>query len=245
MLAMSSPSRVLVGVLTPSSNTRLEPLTARLTAGLPEVSAHFSRFRVVDVGLAAADQFGIAKILDAADLLADAQVAAIVWSGTSGAWTGLDSDRELCAAITARTGIPATTSTLALMDAAQRGGHGTLGLVTPYPDDMHATVAATLTAAGLPVISARNHAVTTSNWELSTIGTDVLTRLVAEVAANGPAMITTFCTNLAAADQVAGWERDFGVPVYDTVALAVWRVLELAGVDAARVTGWGSLFALG
>ena len=35
--------------------------------------------------------------------------------GTSGAWQGLDADVQLCAAITARTGVPASTSTLALV----------------------------------------------------------------------------------------------------------------------------------
>ena len=113
--------RVLLGVLTPSSNTRLEPLTADLLRGLPEVSAHFSRFRVVDVSLApsALAQFDTSAILAAADLLADAQVDAIVWSGTSAGWLGLDSDRVLCAEITDRTGVAATTSTLAVLEALE------------------------------------------------------------------------------------------------------------------------------
>jgi maleate isomerase len=240
---MTSP-RVLLGVLTPSSNTRLEPLTARMLSGLPDVSAHFSRFRVRDVGLSAAGQFETETILVAAELLADAQVAAIVWSGTSGAWRGLDADRELCAAITARTGLPASTSTLALIEAAEQAGLSTLGLVTPYPQDMHDTVAATISGAGLKVVSSRSHGVTVSNWELSTIGQDVLSRLVAEVAADGPQLISTFCTNLAAADLVAQWEAEFGIPVFDTVSLAVWRGLQLAGADPTRVTGWGRLFRL-
>lgn len=245
---MTTPPRALLGVLTPSSNTRLEPLTARILAGLPEVSAHFSRFRVVDVGLepAAVGQFDLGPILDAAALLADAQVAAIVWSGTSGAWRGLDADRELCAAITEQTGIPATTSTLALLDAAERAGYDELGLVTPYPDDMHDTVARTLGAAGLTVTASANLAVTTSNWALSTISGEALTELVAAVATSPgePPVITTFCTNLAAADLVEQWEADYGIPVFDTVSLAVWQVLQLAGVDASRVTGWGRLFKI-
>jgi maleate isomerase len=54
MREMSTEKRTLLDVLTPSSNTRLEPLTSAMVAGLPGVSAHFGRFRVVDVGLAAA-----------------------------------------------------------------------------------------------------------------------------------------------------------------------------------------------
>jgi hypothetical protein len=43
--------RVLLGMLTPSSNTVLEPVTAAMLAGLPEVSAHFGRFRVTEIAL--------------------------------------------------------------------------------------------------------------------------------------------------------------------------------------------------
>ena len=37
----------------------------------------------------------------------------ICWNGTSGAWKGIEADQAICAAITAETGIPATTGTLA------------------------------------------------------------------------------------------------------------------------------------
>ena len=43
--------RVLLGMLTPSSNTVLEPVTAAMISGLPEVSAHFGRFRVTEIAL--------------------------------------------------------------------------------------------------------------------------------------------------------------------------------------------------
>jgi len=244
LLDVPTTDRVLLGVLTPSSNTRLEPLTGAMLRDLPEVTAHFSRFRVVDVGLDAVSQFALDPILEAASLLADARVDAIVWSGTSGAWLGVDADRHLCAAIRDATGIPATTSTLALLDALARSGVTSLGLITPYPDDMHATVVRTLTAMGAPVTVSRNHAVTLSNWELSAIPGDALTALVAEVASESPAAITTFCTNLVAAPLVPQWEAQWDIPVYDSISLGVWRVLELAGVDATRVRGWGRLFDL-
>jgi maleate isomerase len=242
----ADPERVLLGVITPSSNTRLEPLTCRMLHGLAEVSAHFSRFRVVDVGLDAVSQFDPAPIVAAASRLGDARVDANVWSGTSGAGQGLDADRRLCAAVTEATGAPATTSTLALLDALEVAGAHRVGLITPYPDDMHDTVASTLSRAGkrATVSCSRNHPFSPSNWELSLLPPEELDRLVGEVAAESPDVITTFCTNLAAADRVRGWEKRFGVPVFDSTALAVWAALRLAGVDPARVDGWGQLFTL-
>ncbi|MCW2784747.1 MAG: Asp/Glu/hydantoin racemase [Marmoricola sp.] len=241
---MTSTDRTILGVLTPSSNTRLEPLTSALVADLPGVSAHFSRFRVVDVGLAAANQFDPAVILDAAELLADARVDSIVWSGTSGGWRGIADDLALCSAITERTGVPATTSTLALLEALRRSHARTLGLVTPYPPDMHDAVAATLAGQGLEVVSSAALAATESNWDLCLVEPEAIAAAVADVAAVRPDAITVFCTNLAAADRVAGWERDLGVPVLDSVALAVWHGLELAGYAGPAAQGWGSVFGL-
>jgi maleate isomerase len=236
--------RTLLGILTPSSNTRLEPLTARMLEGIDGVSAHFSRFRVVDVGLAAANQFDPEPILAAADLLADARVDAIAWSGTSGGWRGLEDDRALCAAISERTGIPSTTSTLALIEALGLLGASSLGLVTPYPVDMHAAVVSTFESAGLDVIDA-SHAVTASNWELSEIPPAVIAGLVEATAAEHPDAITIFCTNLATADLVADWEDGYGIPVLDSVTLAVWHALELSGYAGPVPQGWGRLFDLG
>ena len=71
---------IRLGMLTPSSNSILEPMTARLLAGMPGVSAHVSRFRVTEIGLsqAALGQFETGRMLAAAELLADARVASMV-----------------------------------------------------------------------------------------------------------------------------------------------------------------------
>ena len=97
----SKQDRVLLGMLTPSSNTTLEPVTARMLAGLPEVSAHAGRFRVTEIsmGTGALGQFDMSPMLAAADLLADARCNAICWNGTSAGWLGFDRDRQLCAEI--------------------------------------------------------------------------------------------------------------------------------------------------
>lgn len=42
---------IRIGVLTPSSNTALEPLTNAILRELPNVHAHFARFRVTNISL--------------------------------------------------------------------------------------------------------------------------------------------------------------------------------------------------
>src|SRR5689334_13494955 len=112
---MEVPMRL--GMLTPSSNTVLEPFTAEMLRDAPGITAHFSCFRVLSIGLDEGQtaQFDPAPVVAAAELLADAKVHSLCWNGTSGAWLGLGADRALAAACTAATGIPATTCTLALM----------------------------------------------------------------------------------------------------------------------------------
>jgi len=39
-------------------------------------------------------------------------------------------------------------------------------------------------------------------------------------------------------------EADLGVTVYDSISVVVLRALEQAGVDAARLRGWGRIFTL-
>ncbi len=235
--------RVLLGFLTPSSNTRLEPVTTALLAGLDEVTAHFSRFRVVQISMDPADrrQFDNEPILAAADLLADARVDVITWSGTAGGWRGLAADRLLCDQITARTGIPATTSTLALVDALRLAGCRTLGLITPCPDDMQAAIERNFADEGIRVVAARNLAITT-NFETAAITEAEFDRLTGQVAHARPEAISTYCTNFDTAGPAPRWERRYGIPVFDSISVAVWQSLLLAGVDPARVKGFGSLF---
>ncbi len=44
-------NRIILGMLTPSSNTVLEPTTTHMLESLDEVTAHFSRFKVTEISL--------------------------------------------------------------------------------------------------------------------------------------------------------------------------------------------------
>ena len=235
-------TRTRLGMLTPSSNTVLEPMTVQILAGLPDVTAHFSRFRVTAIGLsdAARRQFDHAPILDAARLLADAHVDAIAWNGTSAAWLGFGTDESLRAAITAETGIPATSSVLALNEALAALGARTLGLVTPYTADVQARIVANYEAAGIRVLAER-HLGDPGNFSFAQYGEPELAALIHDVAQARPDAITTLCTNLRAAPLAPQLEQK-SIPILDSIAVTVWKSLRLAGISPARVDGWGRLF---
>ena len=233
-----------VGVLTPSSNTVLEPLTATMLEGLPEVSAHFARFpvREISLGAAALQQFELEPILAAARLLADARVHAIVWSGTSAGWLGFETDEALCRRVTAATGIPAGTSVLALNQIFERTGVRRFGLVTPYLDEIQTRIVGHYAAAGYDCIAER-HLGDPGNFSFAGHAEELIADLVRAVAAARPDAIAIFCTNFRGARIAPALETETGIPVYDTVATGLWQGLRLAGADPARVQGFGRLFS--
>lgn len=236
-------NRKLIGVLTPSSNTALEPLTSAMVSSLPGVSAHFSRFTVTEISMRdqSLGQFDDSKILEAARLLADARVDVICWSGTSASWLGFEKDRALCARITEVTGIPATTSVLALNELLAAQGARTLGLVSPYVADVQQRIVANYANLGIDCI-AEQHLDLTVNFAFSEVQSDTLRRMLREVAEQGPEAITIMCTNLHGAQLVDEMEQELGIPIYDSVATVVWKALKTVGVESPALKGWGRLF---
>lgn len=236
-------NRHLIGVLTPSSNTALEPLTSAMVNSLPNVSAHFSRFTVTEISMReqSLGQFDDSKILDAARLLADAHVDVICWSGTSASWLGFEKDRALCKRITEITGIPATTSVLALNELLADQGAQTMGLVSPYVADVQRRIVANYTGLGIDCI-AEQHLDLTVNFAFSEVSPDTLRRMLREVAKHRPEAITIMCTNLHGAQLVNEMEQELGIPIYDSVATVVWKALKAVNVSSHPLSHWGRLF---
>lgn len=233
-----------LGVLTPSSNTALEPLTSALVGGVPGVSAHFSRFRVTEIALSqqALGQFDDSRILAAAELLADAHVDAIGWSGTAAGWMGFERDEALCRRIHDRTGIRATTAVLALNELLQRHGVTRLGLVTPYTSDVQQRIVEQYARHGIAVVAERHLGISV-NFDFALVAPERLDTLMREVAAAGAQAVVTYCTNLRAAPLAERFEADTGALLLDTVSTTVWGLLRLLGRDTAALRGWGRMFA--
>lgn len=235
--------RTLLGMLTPSSNTVLEPLTSEMVRSLPGVSAHFGRFAVTRIALSdgALAQFDSPGVMQAAELLSHARCQVIGWSGTSSSWLGFDADERLVRAIEADTGARGCTSVLALNEILARTGARRLALVTPYLDDVQARIVANYGAAGISVVAER-HLGLEDNFSFSEVTEAQLRDMAHEVAAARPDAIAILCTNLRGAALAPQLEADLGIPVYDSVSTVVWKALQLAGVDTRPLGGWGRLF---
>jgi maleate isomerase len=245
-----------LGILVPSSNTALEPITnallADLNASFPpqfQITAHFSRFQVTSISLSATSiaQFDFAAIVPAAKLLADAKVDIIGWSGTSGGWLGFDKDKQLCDVIQTETGIRCTSSVAALNKALSVLQVKRLGLITPYTTEVQAGIMLNYRQAGITIPSDRErHLDLVDNIAIGEVREETLDAMVDEITGERDLeldAVITFCTNLSAARRVRHWENVYGRPFIDTVSVVIWDMLQELKINTYPLwVRWGELF---
>ncbi|MDX6805954.1 maleate cis-trans isomerase family protein [Terrihabitans rhizophilus] len=239
-------ARGVIAMLTPSSNTVVEPFTSAMAWPLfPDVSVHFGRFQVTKIALDAHSnqQFALEPILQAADLLADARPDVIAWNGTSASWLGFETDRRLCAAITERTGIPATSAILGLNELLQETGVRRLGLVTPYTEDVQRKIIANYQAIGIETVAER-HSGRSDNHSFAEVSEAEIETMCLEVGAAKPDAIAIVCTNMRGPLIAPALEQRLGIPVLDSVAFTLWACLRKLGIPMEPLAQYGRMFSI-
>jgi len=244
MRSCGDERKIRLGMLTPSSKHRAGASTTAMLAGLPAVSVHFSRFRVTEIALTAdaLAQFDDRPILAAAELLAHAKSErhrlerhvvrlARVRRGPTASRANRSRDRHPCHHVDA--------------GAERDPRHHRSEAVRPGD----AVYRACATAYRRELYGAGHHLRRgTASWHPGQFRLFRNFRRDADrdgpaVAADKPDAIGVICTNLRAAPLVPALERETGIPIYDTIATAVWKSLKLAGIDPALVTDWGGCSA--
>jgi len=236
----AAPTR-FIGWITPSANTVVERVTLGILREFPEVSAHFSRTSVVGAADPFPSSYDFDDMLAAARLLGDAKLDVVAWNGSKGGSLDFALDHDLVARIEQLTGAKSTTSTLAIDQVFREDRVQRFGLVCPYVESYQQRIVATFGREGYECVAAR-HAGLTDNYSFATVPTDTIVGMLRAVAAAKPQAIIAFCTNFPAAPLVAEMEEELGVPIYDTVAMAVWGALKLVDVDTRRADAWGRVF---
>ena len=235
----AAPRHARIGMIVPSSNTCLEPTTYRMLGERTDVSVHFTRISVthVAVGSTSDDQFDTAGMAAAATLLATADVDVIAWNGTAGSWLGTTQDRAVTDAITTATGLRALTSTQAYLAAFAALGVRSVGLVTPYTDDVNAKIGECYRDEGIAVTAASGFGFTETT-DIASISPQELLAPTRQVARSDPDAIVYVCTNLHGADAVDAAETELGLPVLDSVAITLAACLATVGAEPLNPR-WG------
>ncbi|WP_201318238.1 aspartate/glutamate racemase family protein [Paenibacillus sp. EPM92] len=227
------------GIIVPSSNTVLEPIVNRISQ-IVRLDVHYTRISVsqVDVSDQSKNQFALSQFLQAARLLAEAEVDVIAWGGTSGGWLGQQWDQHLCNMIFEETGIPSITATWALISAFQAYQCKKIGLFVPYIESLVEPIMKNFSEAGFPVTS-EVHLNLTANTSIAQIDGAVIRASLAELS-RGCEAVSAFCTNLAAAIYVEEIEKQCNVIIFDSVLLLMWALCQSAGIRDS-ISGWGRL----
>ena len=225
-----------IGLIVPSCNRVVERITAAILAGVPGVSAHFTRVKT--------QEYTPDDVRRAAELLSDAKVDAICWSATEGVALGFDSDIRLGAAIHTPTGASSVTSALATLEILKRRGARRVALVTPYTDEHVYPLVEAFAAEGV-AIAAERHLGLADSYTFSAIPPATIAEMTRAAMAAAPVdAALVFCTNLEGAPVAASVEIQTDRLVIDAAAAGLWKALRAAGVDTrALAPRWGRLFA--
>ncbi|MDB5415116.1 MAG: hypothetical protein JWR10_3451 [Rubritepida sp.] len=195
----------ILGTITPSGNTVVEAVTQAMLRDMAGVLPIFARIPVHGAADPFPDRYDMDGMLGAAELLSHARPDVILWNGSKGGLIGLDHDRELCLRITEATGIPATTSALALEAALLARGPTRLGLLTPYTDTYQLRLMDAFAARGW-VASAEDHLGLSDNLSFATVPRETILAQAERVAA-GCDVLLGWCTNYPVpliGDEIAG-----------------------------------------
>jgi maleate isomerase len=219
----------------PSSNTMMEVDFARYMP--PGTALHTARMFMEDTTPAGENRMLDEFALPAARDLGTARPDVVVFGCTSaGALRGNDYDTQLCERISELAGAPVVSTIGAVRAAIQASGAASIGVITPYVDELNEKIKASIEADGPHVATITGLGIT-DNFEIAEIGPGeivafaerALGRLAAEA---GIGLVFASCTNFGAMAARPAIAERLGLPVVTSnqavLAAAVARLQTLA-----------------
>ena len=236
---MEIKQKIRIGMLTPSSNSIVEPCCYKIIGSVENVSVHFGRVEVlwIDDKEASLSQFYDENMIKGFDLLSHVKPMVIGWNGTSASWLGLERDRVLIDVIKKRTGCRVVTSTLSIVEALTTLNISKIGLVTPYVDSIQKKIINNFELEQLECVSER-HFNMTDNFSFGEISESKISNATEGVISEGAEAVIILCTNLAGAGIVNTLEKRTGVPILDSVVLTIWGAFRSIGFNTNTLLKW-------
>jgi len=175
----------------------------------------------------------IKQVERAALELASAGVKAILQAGTAAAFfRGIGHDADLIQRITAVTGIEATTSMTAVVDALRALGIRRPAVATPYIREMDEKLSDVLRQSGFEIAAIEGLGLKRS-IDMGELEPQAAYRLARQVVerAERPDGILISCGNFRTFEIIEQLESECGLPVVTSNQAGLWRALRLAGID--------------
>ena len=223
-----------IGMLYPSRGLSEQEVQRVLPEG---VSLHVTRIPMKEPTYE--ELFHLASsVEDAASLLADAGVDIIAFNCTLGSLIkGRGYDQEIIDRIGRVTGIPATTTTTAVVEGLKALGIEKLILITPYVDRMNEIEKAFLEDAGFQVLNWKGLGLIDSMHDIEPSRWYELVKEMQEPLANG---YFVSCAGIRVVDIIEQAETYLNKPLITSNQALAWHCLRKMGLQEP-VQGFGRL----
>lgn len=237
-----------IGILVPAINSVIEPETYRLIP--KQVTAHFERLDIPPLEAKTNEEWRLVlgqmgkDARRAARVLAMVRPKVIAFGCTSGSfYQGIEYDQELIRGIEAETGIPALTTSTAVVRALRELKLYKICLVSPYPDHVNKWAKDFLEANGFEVPIAKGLGLSLAeeqNLPESVTAPEVAYELAKNTYDESCDGVFVSCTLFRTIEILERFEREVGKPVISSNQATVWLALRKAGIKQP-VRGFGRL----
>lgn len=181
------------------------------------------------------------RLAEGAARLADEKPDAVMWACTSGSFVfGPEGARDQVSAVATAAGVPASSTSIAFVDALRHLGIRRVAVAASYPEDVARHFAGFLTAGGVDVVAMGSHGIYTAA-EVGTLEPDQVVAMVAAADHRDAEAVLVPDTAMHTVAIVDKLEATIGKPVLTANQVTVWKGLELLG-PVPPLPGLGVLF---
>ncbi|MGV9803043.1 maleate cis-trans isomerase family protein [Mycobacterium sp. NPDC003449] len=181
------------------------------------------------------------RLAEGAARLAPAQPDSMMWACTSGSFVfGPDGAREQAEQVAAAAGVPASSTSIAFVEALRYLGIRRVAVAASYPGDVAAHFVAFLAAGGAEVVAAGSHGIVTAA-EVGLLTPDQVVEMVRAADHPDAEAVLVPDTAMHTLQIIDRLEAAVGKPVLTANQVTVWKGLQLIGPVPAE-PGLGRLF---
>ncbi|HUF34247.1 MAG TPA: hypothetical protein VMN58_13665 [Acidimicrobiales bacterium] len=168
---------------------------------------------------------------------------AVMWACTSGSFVfGLDGARRQVAAVADTLGVPASSTSLAFVEAMAHLGLRRPAIAATYPVDVVDAFVSFLAEAGVEVLASGAEDILTAT-EVGTFGLDRIRSFVVAHDHPDADVVLVPDTALHTVAWISELESAVAKPVLTANQVTMWEALGLAGAARGGQSGLGALFA--
>jgi maleate cis-trans isomerase len=187
------------------------------------------------------DLGGSERLADGVAQLAAEKPDSVMWACTSGSFVfGPEGARDQASGVAAAAGVPASSTSIAFVDAARHLDVRRVAVAASYPDDVAQHFVGFLQAGGVEVVAMGSHGIFTAA-EVGTLEPEQVVAMVTAADHPDAEAVLVPDTAMHTLAIISELEAAVGKPVLTANQVTVWKGLQLLG-PVPDLPGLGALF---